>query len=400
MVPVKGKGKGRGYAAPSSNTAAPRPELPAGVEFLEIDGSFGEGGGQVLRNTFAYAAVLGKPIRVTKIRNGRPKPGLANQHLTGITAVAELSRGALHGAAVKSTEVEFIPGPDGDPEPRSVLADCGTAGALTLVIQSVLPVLALGSGRTRATTVVTCKGGTDVPFSPPMDYFRYVTLPNLRHFGIDATIDVEARGVMPAGGGIVRVSCSPLSQLTPMRLLDAGKLVAVKVSTLFCGKLISSDIAKEVSAAAAALMRASCNVDVDEAVLPMAPLRASPAKYLSVSVTAMTSTGCVLNGNALHQAKQVSPKLLAEEACQPVIADIERGACLDEHCADQVVIFMALAAGESVCRTGPLTEHTRTAMHFASVCTGAEFSVEPVQEAKKDLYEIRCVGICWRGMGT
>lgn len=390
MAPVKGGGKG--YA-----TAVSQASLPVGVEFMDIDGSFGEGGGQVLRNTFAYAAVLGRPIRVTKIRNGRPKPGLANQHLTGITAVSDLSGGSLSGAEVRSTEVLFVPAAHRRDELDSLVADCGTAGALTLVIQSILPVLVLGSGSTPTVqTVVTCKGGTDVPFSPPMDYLREVTLQNLSHFGVNATVEIVARGIMPAGRGIVNVSCSPATQLTPLRLLDCGRVESVSVSTLFCGEKVPEDVAQQVSASATALMRASCkDTTVDENVMPMSP--AVPSNFLSVSVTARTSTGCVLNGNALHSAKSISPKALAEEACGPLIANIARGSCLDEHCADQVVIFMAMAAGESAFRTGPLTEHTRTAIHFAHVCTGADFHVEPVADAATDLFEVRCAGIGWRG---
>jgi len=409
MVPAKGKGKGNdsGYNSRSSageaaaNSALPA-DFPKDIEFLDIDGSFGEGGGQVLRNTFAYAAVLGRAIRVFKIRNGRPKPGLANQHLTGINAVSDLSRGKLYGAEVRSMTVHFVPSAGGPGELSALVADCGTAGALTLVIQSILPVMACGSrGSTpRLKTVVTCKGGTDVPFSPAMDYMRNVTLANLSHFGVSATIEVVARGIMPKGGGVVNVSCDPVTQLSPMKLVDFGQLASVKITTLYCGANISEDIALEVAAATAGLIweRCHCSVQVEEEVLPMAPLGSAPSNYLSVSVIARSSTGCVLNGNALHSAKKVSPKRLAEEACTPLLADIARGACLDEHCADQMIIFMALATGVSVFRTGPLTEHTRTAIHFAQLCTGAEFQVNEVSEAKH-LFEVICTGMGWRGEG-
>lgn len=412
MVPVKGKGKGAGYPPRSSKafkiidpkTKAPIPvvqDLPQGVTYLEIDGSFGEGGGQVLRNTFAYAAVLGKPIHITKIRNGRPKPGLANQHLTGISAVSELSCGALYGAAVRSMEVYFVPPSAAASAPIELVADCGTAGALTLVLQSILPVLALGSrgAATRTQTVVTCKGGTDVPFSPAMDYFRDVTLPNLSHFGVKASLEIVTRGIMPKGGGVVNVSCMPLARLEPMKLVDFGTIVSAKVSTLYCGANMPEDVANELSSLTAALMQSSCGIQADEDVQVMGPLSEAPSSYLSVSVTVQTSTGCVLNGNALHSARKVSPAALSQEACKPLIANIAREACLDEHCADQVILFMALAAGESIFRTGPLTEHTRTAIHFAEVCTGASFRVEPVQDGKPDLFEVACTGIGWQSQG-
>merc|ERR1719443_1140086 len=116
---------------------------------------------------------------------------------------------------------------------------------------------------------------------------------------------------------------------------------------------------------------------------------------MSVAVTARTSTGCVLNGNALDTSRRPSAAKLAQEAVETLLADLRRGACLDSHCADQMIIFMALADGNSAIRTGPLTEHTRTAIHFAQMCTGAEFQVLPVA-GSKDLFEVRCNGIGWQ----
>jgi len=375
-------------------------ELPALDEVsgaLAIDGSYGEGGGQVLRNTFAYAAVLGIPIRVDKIRNGRPKPGLAAQHLTGITAVSNLSGGSLTGASKGSQEVLFVPAKEGVENKIKVLvADCGTAGALTLVAQSILPVLVLGNrGREQPRTVVNCRGGTDVPFSPPIDYFLNVTLPNLARFGVQAHIEVETRGLMPAGGGVVNISCTPVEQLLPVQLVDFGKLVSVKVRALFCGKDITQKTAELTSAAAASLIRDALpgEVNIDQTVALVAPLSVPASNFLSVSITAQTSTGCFLNGNAMEATRSPSPGQLAAKACDSVLADIRIGACLDTHCSDQVVIFMALASGQSAFRMGPLSEHTRTAMHFATVCTGAQFQVTAVPDADKRLCEVRCNGI-------
>eukprot|EP00747_Dinoflagellata_sp_TGD_P169394 gnl/TRDRNA2_/TRDRNA2_198301_c0_seq1.p1 gnl/TRDRNA2_/TRDRNA2_198301_c0~~gnl/TRDRNA2_/TRDRNA2_198301_c0_seq1.p1 ORF type:complete len:446 (+),score=61.70 gnl/TRDRNA2_/TRDRNA2_198301_c0_seq1:66-1340(+) len=372
----------------------PAEDIPG---LLEIDGSFGEGGGQVLRNTFAYAAVLGRAIRVSKIRNGRPKPGLAAQHLTGITTVSSLACGKLTGAAKGSKDVLFVPGEtqaSSDSE-RQLTADCGTAGAVTLVIQSILPVLALGSG---GCTTVNCKGGTDVPFSPPIDYFLNVTLPNVARFGVNPQVDVLTRGLMPAGGGSVKISCTPSEQLQPLQLLDFGCIQSAHVKALFCGSGVSKETAQEAVSAAVSSLRDAIPKDVriEECVEAVGPLSVSPSNFLSISVTVSTSTGCVLAGNAMDSSRTPSVGQLVSDACGALVADIQRGACLDSHCSDQVVIFMALAAGRSMFRTGPLTEHTRTAIHFAQACTGASFQVTSVPGSDGQLFEVQCDGIGWR----
>merc|ERR1719277_2703042 len=101
----------------------------------------------------------------------------------------------------------------------------------------------------------------------------------------------------------------------------------------------------------------------------------------------------------MDATKRTNAERVANEACATLLADIRRGACLDQHCADQVIIFMALASGESAYRTGPLEEHTRTAIHFAQVCTGAEFRVDEVADSAGELWEVRCTGIGWQGTG-
>lgn len=117
------------------------------------------------------------------------------------------------------------------------------------------------------------------------------------------------------------------------------------------------------------------------------------ANHVVIHVTATTSSGCILGMNALDNSKQPCMEKLVYAACDPVIRDIRRGACLDEHAVDQVIIFMALAEGESIVRTGPLTEHTRTAIHFAQLCTGAQFTVTAVSAESSDLHEVWCSGM-------
>ncbi len=168
---------------------------------IEIDGSYGEGGGQVLRTSLSLAAITGEPIRIAGIRAGRKKPGLAAQHLTAVRAAATICRGQLQGDALGSTMLEFIPG--GAVQAGTYSFDVteaqqgGSAGAITLVLQTILLPLALAQGDSQ----ITLRGGTHVIFSPTMTYIEQVYLPMLRRMGITAQVKLGAWGWYPRGGG-------------------------------------------------------------------------------------------------------------------------------------------------------------------------------------------------------
>ena len=165
---------------------------------IDIDGSVGEGGGQILRTAFAMSAMTGKPVNIRNIRADRPKPGLASQHLTAIKAVTEICNGELEGAYKGSERVSFHPG---NIEARDMELDIGTAGSISLVLQAILPVLARAHGESN----IRIRGGTDVKWSPPVDHLRNTLLPIYKDFGIECELDVLKRGYYPKGGGEVHI---------------------------------------------------------------------------------------------------------------------------------------------------------------------------------------------------
>ena len=186
---------------------------------IEIDGSHGEGGGQILRTSLAFSAVLVEPVRILKIRSGRPNPGLAPQHVTSIEAVAELCNAETEGVFPGSTELAFKPGQltGGD-----YAFDVGTAGSISLIIQSCLVPAAVSKSR----VTLSVKGGTDVRWSPPIDYMRLVHLPVLSKFGAHSYVELESRGFYPEGGGEVSVRWSglcPLASPPSPRRAPAGR---------------------------------------------------------------------------------------------------------------------------------------------------------------------------------
>ncbi|MCJ7817515.1 MAG: RNA 3'-terminal phosphate cyclase, partial [Candidatus Thorarchaeota archaeon] len=169
---------------------------------IEIDGSYGEGGGQILRTSIALAALTMKPVQISKIRAGRPKPGLKKQHLSGIKLTGELVDATIEGLEVGSTEISFTPN---QRRSGSFSIDIGTAGSISLILQAVLPPAVLAPDP----VTFLIQGGTDVKWSPPVDYLNNVFSPLLSRLGSIVEIEQKKRGHYPRGGGEVLCRVTP-----------------------------------------------------------------------------------------------------------------------------------------------------------------------------------------------
>ncbi|HEY5597184.1 MAG TPA: RNA 3'-terminal phosphate cyclase, partial [Kiloniellales bacterium] len=196
---------------------------------LILDGAHGEGGGQILRTSLTLAAITGRAIRIERIRAGRPKPGLAAQHVTAVRAAASLCRATMAGDEAGSTALEFAP--QAAVAPGTYAFDVaaarkgGSAGAASLVLQTVLPPLALTEGRSH----ISIRGGTHMAWSPPFDYVHDVWMPALAQIGIEAAIELRASGWFPIGQGEIVVTITGLGtgwrrRLNPLTLCERGPL--------------------------------------------------------------------------------------------------------------------------------------------------------------------------------
>jgi len=301
---------------------------------VEIDGSMGEGGGQVLRTALPLAAITGKSVRIFNIRAKRPRPGLRPQHLHVALSVRKISRGELEGAEKGSTELTFRPGPIVGGRYRVRMP---TAASLTLLYQALLPMLLYAD----KPSTVEAVGGTDVPFAPTFDYFQHVFLPALRLlFGSKASARLVKRGFYPEGGGEALLGVEP-SQPAFQPLFQEGEWRGYAV-----------------------LCHLPRSIGVREQLVVERALGFRPA---------LSAQGCGEGkGNALTVwkgflgASSVGVKgKRAEEVAGEVVASVERsmGHDVDEHLGDQLVIYAGLSAwrGHAVLYRAPITSHLATA---------------------------------------
>ncbi|KAJ6513780.1 RNA 3'-terminal phosphate cyclase domain-containing protein [Mycena vitilis] len=364
---------------------------------LFIDGSVLEGGGQILRNSISLSALLGKPIAINKVRNGRKPPGLKNQHRTGIELAAEIASARLTGATNGSTTVEFAPTRI---TPGNYSADPVTAGAATLLLQISLPIL-LFTPRTGPSTL-KLKGGTNATSAPQVDYIQHVFLPFVsRHFGVRVDVDLRKRGYFPKGGGEVHVTFPGLdgADLTAASVLERGAVTRIGGIAHLAG--LPAHLGKTMAESAVARL-AQSGFGSDAAVPVPVEIESRREKNENtvgagsgIVLWAELAGGGMIGGSAVGNKKK-DAAAVGEEAADELIKGLEAGGCVDEWLEDQIIIFMALAFGTSAVRCGKdgLTLHTKTAIWVAEQLTDAKFDIT-VEDSGHTI--IRCKGIGYTG---
>lgn len=306
-----------------------------------IDGSQGEGGGQILRTMLALSLVTGRPFRIERVRAGRPKPGLLRQHLTAVHAAMQLSRASVSGAEIGSEALTFEPG---EVRGGDLSMAVGTAGSATLVLQAILPALLTAQRPSR----LVLEGGTHNPHAPPFEFLDRTLLPVIRLMGGRVTARLERHGFYPAGGGRMVVEIEPVSRLEPLVLNDRGP---VHVSALALVSGVPVAVAKRELKVVNEKLGVPWHA-LESVVVETSP---GPGNALLIAITSDDHTEIVTGFGEKH----VGAAVVASHACREALAYLTSNVPVGEHLADQLLVPMAMAGGGTF-RTLAPSRHTTT----------------------------------------
>jgi RNA 3'-phosphate cyclase len=334
--------------------------------FLAVDGSYGEGGGQILRTALSFSIIQRRPVHISKIRAWREVPGVRPQHAAVLRILRDISGGVLEGGNVGSTEVFFTPD---QVESRTLKMDLGTAASITLVLQAIVPAVSLSG----ATLEVELIGGTDVPWSPTADYFKVVVVPALRSMGLVVEFDVRRSGYYPRGGGRARAVIHSSSSLQSLNLSERKSSPVVSVYSR-CGRL-PRHVAERQAASAVSRLKQE-GIEVQKVNISTGE-STSPGSSLLVSARDST---CFIGSDAIG-ARGRPAEQVGEHAAFEFIRTYGSGSTVDTHLADMLAPLLCLANGESRLLIPKVTEHLKTSLYLAELFIGSKYSVSPNEDA-------------------
>ncbi len=335
---------------------------------IEINGSFGEGGGQIVRTAAALSAVTGEPLHIIRIRQGRAKPGLAAQHAQALRALAKICNARTSGDTPGSSEIIFTPEKI---QGGSHRIDIGTAGSVTLLMQCLLPALLCAN----SPSTLQILGGTDVQWSPTVDYFKNVFLPALSSFGANVRLDILRRGYYPRGQGEVLLQVVPAKlQASHLESLDSdGKALTKVHGVSHCSNLPEGVAVRQAESAEQALSQAGFMAQIDH--------EARHLPSLGSGITLWSG----YKGSSCLGKKGFAAEKVGRIAAEEMIEELRSPASVDVHLADQLIPYLALAGGS--CTVRKISLHTKTNIWTAGYFLDANLEINE----ENGIFEIKSV---------
>jgi len=326
---------------------------------IEIDGSHGEGGGQIIRSAVSMSALTGKPCHIYNIRVKRQTPGLGYQHLTAVKAVGELCDAEIKGADLRSHEIYFSPN-----KIKSGKFDIniGTAGSITLVLQALIPA-ALHAPENLEFLII---GGTNVPHAPSPEYFQHIFSDYLRQMNVKIESNVLKYGFYPRGGGKMQIKIEPCKKLKPLYLMEKGKLQKIDCWSIASNQLKEAKVAER-----------QIRGFEDELKMKIEKKNAVYTDTFSVGTNIHSHAhyeNCKLGADALGERGLPAEKV-GKNCALLLKKEINGNGCIDEHMSDQLLPFMALAK-EGKIRVNNITEHAKTNIYVIEQFLPVKFSID------------------------
>ena len=343
---------------------------------INLDGSHLEGGGQIVRTALGLSTLLEKAVTVNKIRKGRSEPGLKAQHLTAVKELQELCNASADGAAIGATTITYVPG---KLKARTLSLDIGTAGSITLLMQSLLLPLVFSGQKFR----LKITGGTDVSWSPSWDYFCEVIVPHFKKYA-DITCKLEQRGYYPKGGGKADIKIDShtafedCNKCAPLNITQQGTLMQIKGVAHSSASLHEAQVAERMARAAKVTLgqHVQCPITITTEYVN------TPSDGCGITLWAIFSKdkneidvknpirlGADVLGEKGKRAEEVG-----SECAQRLLAEMQSGVPVDRHLADNLIPLLGLVGGEI--KTSEITNHTKTNVFVVERMVGVKLQIE------------------------
>ncbi len=330
------------------------------MELVRIDGSYGEGGGSILRYALSLSAITLKPVEVFNIRARRDRPGLRPQHLNAVRALAKLVDAHVEGDQIGSRRVIFIP-----QHKRSgrFEVNIGTAGSISLIVQALLPAGINSDGEVN----FLIRGGTDVPMAPPIDYMKEVFLRNIALMGAKVEMSIYRRGHYPKGGGLVEIKVTP-SRLDRLVKIRRDEIQKIK-GRAHAVKLPKHVVSRMVRSASKVLAERGFLIDIEE--------EWSENSHLGpgAGIVLWTESSPVIGSDDLGKRGKPSEEV-GRNAALKLLRELDTGMALDEHSGDMIVPYLAMASGRSRVGISRLTLHAESNIWLVEKFLPVKFKVE------------------------
>ena len=331
---------------------------------IEINGSYGEGGGQILRTALSLSCLLQKPFRIFHIRKGRKKPGLMPQHLTCVRAAQLLSHADVKGDHKGSTELVFLPG---QVKGGDFFFDIGTAGSTSLVLQTIIPSLVFLEEK----STVTLNGGTHVPFSPSFHYLKAVFASFMKKIGIEIQLTIDSYGFYPKGGGTVRAMILPAREPTPLRITERGKMLNLRGYSgvgnlpLSIAERQRTSLLKKIHSHVQDT-RCPTNIELIHVPTPGQGTFLFLQSETEHAIAGFTSLG------ALRKRAEV----VGEEVAKEFLGYYATDAAIDPYMSDQIVLYLSLSQKKSSFTTSRITQHLLTNLWVIGLFHEFHYAIE------------------------
>jgi RNA 3'-terminal phosphate cyclase (ATP) len=332
------------------------------MKFLKINGEHGEGGGQIIRSAITLSCITNQPIHLENIRKNRKKGGLKAQHLTAIKILQKISNADVIGAEIGSTELKFIPG---NVESLELIEDVKTAGSISLILQVLIPVVSILQKK----LILIIKGGTDVLWSPSMDYTQYVLKEAYSRMGIEFSIKIVNRGYYPKGKGEIKLEVYPAE----IKLANFSERKTKNLKLICTFSKISHKIIKEKINKIKEKLSVNNNIKIEikeeEAI-------DSGASLLIYSI----DNNSIIGSDTLFNKKTQNFDLDLNKI-------IDNSLGLDENLADMIVVPASLTKGKTVFRVKEITNHLETNLFVTSKITGCKYGIGKISEGFEVIIE-------------